>query len=127
MLIEHFAVQVAFPTQMADWYGRHLGLSITRHVGGKADTHFLCDSSGRVLLEIYNNPAIDVPDYASMHPLYLHLAFISEDVEADCKRLVEADASVVDAMVTTPAGDRLAMLRDPWGFAIQLCCRATAM
>ncbi|MEZ4702532.1 MAG: hypothetical protein R2834_19520 [Rhodothermales bacterium] len=28
---------------------------------------------------------------------------------------------------TTPAGDALAMLRDPWGMAIQLCSRAEPM
>lgn len=127
MQIEHFALQVSDATQMASWYGKHLGLTIGRFVGGKADTHFLADETGRVLLEIYNNPLASIPDYASMHPLLVHLAFVSSDVQADCDRLVAAGAVVVDPLFTTPAGDLLAMLRDPWGLAIQLCHRAVAM
>ncbi len=34
--------------------------------------HFLADGSGRVMLEMYNNPAATVPDYNAMHPLVLH-------------------------------------------------------
>lgn len=127
MRIEHFAVQVSSPSKMTAWYEQHLGLKVTRHVGGKADTHFLADDSGRVLLEIYNNPEATLPDYTSMHPLLLHMAFISNDVQSDCDRLIAAGATVVEASFTTSAGDTLAMLRDPWGLAIQLCCRATAM
>ncbi len=127
MQIEHIAWQVQSPSQVAAWYGEHLGLTVRRHVGGPTDTHFLADSSGRVLLEIYNNPAVDVPDYTANDPLYLHLAFVSADVDGDCARLIEAGATVHAAPLTTPAGDRLAMLRDPWGFAIQLCGRKDPM
>ena len=127
MQIEHLAYQVHNPTEVAAWYGKHCGLTISRKLGGKPDAHFLADDTGRVLLEIYNNPAIDLPDYAAMNPLYLHLAFVSFDVPADVARLVEAGASIVDKPFTIPGGDNLAMLRDPWGFAIQLCHRAEPM
>jgi uncharacterized glyoxalase superfamily protein PhnB len=127
MQIEHIAWQVQSPAQVAAWYGEHLGLTVRRRVEGKPDAHFLADGSGRVLLEIYNNPAVDVPDYAARDPLYLHLAFVSADVDADCARLIEAGATLHTAPLTTSVGDRLAMLRDPWGFAIQLCCRKEAM
>jgi hypothetical protein len=33
----------------------------------------------------------------------------------------------VDEVTTTPAGDKLAMLRDPWGLAIQFVRRAEPM
>ncbi|HAI11504.1 MAG TPA: glyoxalase/bleomycin resistance/dioxygenase family protein [Phycisphaerales bacterium] len=127
MRIEHFAVQVASPTEMTSWYQKHLGLRIIRHVGGIAGTCFLADDSDRVLLEIYSNPKVVTPDYASMHPLLLHMAFVSDDVQRDCDRLARAGATVIDAPFVSPAGDSLAMLRDPWGLAIQLCCRAKQM
>ena len=127
MRLEHVAIQVAEPAAMTKWYGEHLGLTIARHVGGEADTHFLADETGRVLIEIFANPKASLPDYASMHPLLLHLAFVSDDVDADCDRLVKAGASVVDPPFTTAAGDKLSMLRDPWGLALQLCCRAQPM
>jgi hypothetical protein len=31
------------------------------------------------------------------------------------------------AVNVTPAGDHMAMLRDPWGLALQLCQRAESM
>lgn len=126
MKIEHFAINVAKPQEMASWYVENLGMSVARKLEAAPFTHFLADSAGSVMLEIYNNPADEVPDYRSMHPLLLHLAFTSRDVEADRARLEAVGATfVVDE--TTPAGDRLIMLRDPWGFAIQLCSRSKEM
>lgn len=78
------------------------------------------------MVEIYNNPPDQVPDYAAMNPLLLHLAFVSEDPKADQARLEAAGAKFVEA-VTPPDGSLLIMMRDPWGFAIQLCRRGTPM
>jgi hypothetical protein len=89
-------------------------------------THFLTDSSGTVMVEIYNNPADQVPDYRSMDPLLLHLAFVSEEPGKDKQRLLDAGATLVSDEVL-PDGSHLVMLRDPWGLAIQLCKRANPM
>ena len=43
------------------------------------------------------------------------------------KRLIEAGATQHAPIENTPAGDTLVFLRDPWGMAIQLCQRKTAM
>ena len=67
------------------------------------------------------------PDYARQDPLMLHVAFVSDDVAADRDRLIAAGATTVGEIAHTPAGDTLAMLRDPWGPAIQLCQRAKPM
>lgn len=126
MRIEHVAINISEPTKAAAWYIEHCGMKIAREVGGPAEVHFLSDSTGNTLVEIYNNPKAAIPNYAEQHPLILHFAFVSEDIEADRARLETAGATfVVDE--TTPAGDRLVMLRDPWGLAIQLCCRKTPM
>ena len=85
------------------------------------------DSGGSVMLEIYRNPKVSVPDYDKIDPLWLHLAFISNDVEADRNRLVAAGAKIVEDVTTTPVGDQLVMLRDPWGTSVQLVKRATPM
>jgi glyoxylase I family protein len=81
MKIEHFAVNVADPIAMADWYVTHMGLNLVRKQEGGANTHFLADNSGDVMIEIYNNPSDQVPDYKNMHPLLLHLAFVCENPE----------------------------------------------
>ena len=79
-----------------------------------------------MVVEIYNNPAAPIPDYKTINPLLLHLAFVADDPETQRDRLIKAGATVHEDL-KTPAGDRLIMMRDPFGFAIQLCKRFKPM
>lgn len=124
MKIEHFAFQTIEPLAMAEWYVGHLGMRVLKSVGAPTHTHFLEDSAGSVQIEIYRNEKAPVPDYPNQDPLVIHLGFVSEDPEADAERLIAAGATHQSGPTTTAAGDTLLMLRDPWGFAIQLCQRA---
>ena len=126
MRIEHVAFNVAAPVEMAAWYVEHLGMRVVRFVDDGTATHFLADSSGQSLLEIYRNPRADVPDYTAMHPLELHIALVVDDAMAESQRLAAAGARQVDE-VRKPDGSILLMLRDPWGLALQLCQRAEPM
>ena len=126
MKLEHVAVNVADPVKMTQWYVDHLGMTIVRAMDKAPFTHFLADDSGNVMIEIYNNPPDQVPDYRSMHPLLLHLAFVSNDPDADRARLEKAGATFVEE-VRPEAGAHLVMMRDPWGLAVQLCKRAKSM
>ena len=87
---------------------------------------FLADDSKRVMIEIYNNPVDEVPDYRTMNPLIVHLAFVSEDPSKDKERLLKAGASLVSDD-RLEDGSHLIMLRDPWGLALQLCKRGVPM
>lgn len=127
MKVEHFALQVPDPVAMADWYVKHLGCSVARAGGEPSHGRFLRDDSGGVMLEVYRNPAVPVPDYQHTNPVLVHVAFISTDLAGDRDRLVKAGARVVEDVTSSPAGDQLAMLRDPWGIAIQLVERAEPM
>jgi len=111
---------------MAAWYCQHVGLSIAHSIPDAPHTHFLADSSGTVLLEIYCNPADQVPVYADMDPLLLHIAFVSPDPDADTQALVAAGATLVQDLHLGD-GSHVVMLRDPWGLALQLCRRAVSM
>jgi glyoxylase I family protein len=124
MKIEHFAFQVPDPAAFAAWYGGHLGLQTLRAGGAPTHTHFLAASDGAAVIEIYRNETAPIPDYAQQDPLVVHLAFVSADPEADQARLIAAGATPQAGPVTTAAGDTLVMLRDPWGFPLQLCRRA---
>ncbi len=126
MKIEHAAYLVAEPVAAARWYADHLGMRTVRSAGPPSFTHFLADSEGTSVIEIYAGE-LRVPDYASMDPLLLHLAFATDDVAATRNRLVAAGATPLGEVTRTPGGDELAMLRDPWGFAIQLVRRATPL
>lgn len=125
--VEHAAWQVADPVAVAAWYGRHLGFTVARKIDRPPHTHFLADAAGRVVVEIYNNPRAPLLDYPSLDPLQLHLAFTVADPVAARDELVAAGATIADDLQTLGNGDRLVMLRDPWGFAIQLVARATPL
>ena len=127
MKIEHFAYQIETPGAVAEWYCKHLGFEVKRTADSPVPVRFLADETGQVMIEIYNNPAVNTPDYASMDPLVLHMAFVCDTVPETAGRLTAAGAVLVSGPERLGNGDELAMLRDPWGLAIQLCYRGEPM
>lgn len=126
MKFEHFGLNVPDATAMAAWYVEHLNMKIVRAIPGAPHTHFLADVTGRVVVEVYNNPEAPIPDYANQDPLCLHIAFAVEDAAAERDTLIANGATlVVNQMLDD--GSLLVMLRDPWGVALQLCQRAAPM
>jgi len=125
--IEHVALLVEDPVEVVRWYERHLGMRIARAGGAPSFTHFLADSDGTVLLEVYRNDRLKVPDYRAMDPLLLHVAFATDRVDEERARLLQAGATAAGEVEVTPLGDRVATLRDPWGLAIQLAQRRQPM
>lgn len=127
MKVEHIAFVVDDPDVVGDWYCEHLGLRLVRKGPPPVKMTFLADSSGQTMFEVYAQPDVETPDYASMNPLILHFAYYSEDIQADFERLQAAGATAVQPPTPTDAGDTLAMLRDPWGIAVQLVNRKEKM
>ena len=127
MKIEHTAYQVEDPVALARWYVEHLGLTVKRSQDEPPFVRFLADDGDAVMLEVYRNPAIAVPDYRAIDPVALHVAFRADDVEATRARLMAAGATAEGEVQVTAAGDTMAMLRDPWGLAIQFVRRARPM
>ena len=125
--LEHVAINVEDPAAMAKWYCENLGMKIIRKGPSPANMRFISDAGGNMMLEIYHNPPDSVPDYRSMDPLLLHIAFMVDDVKAICDKLLAAGATVAGDVNITPAGDEIAMLRDPWGVPIQFLKRAEPM
>ena len=125
--LEHTGYMVADPVAIAAWYCKHLGFQVQRCLENSPFTQFVTDASGEGMIEIYNNPKAEVPDYASVDPLVLHLGFMVNDIDTTRESLLAAGATLAGGLIETAAGDRLQMLRDPWGMAIQLCQRKTPM
>jgi glyoxylase I family protein len=123
MRFEHFALNVADPKKMADWYAEHCQMRAVRSMAEAPFTHFLADGEGRVVIEIYSNPKAAVPDYSSRHPLEFHFALAVADAETVKRRLVQAGAVLVEE-VRPEDGSHLVMLRDPFGVPLQLCQRS---
>lgn len=126
MIFEHFAINVPDPQATADWYVKHVGLTIVRQQSEHPFMTFLADSTGRVICELYYRPEQTIMNYGSQHPLTFHFAMESANAEADKKRLLAAGAFFYEEQYL-PDGSHLVMMRDPWGISLQLCQRATRM
>lgn len=126
MKIEHFALNVPEPTAMAEWYHTHLGMRIVMASKEAPYMHFIADDVGS-MIELYNNPAAPMPDYANMSPFNFHTAFTSTNIEADRTRLVAAGATTVTDITTTARGDKLLFLRDPWNIPFQFVQRSSPL
>ncbi|MBN1804582.1 MAG: VOC family protein [Sedimentisphaerales bacterium] len=125
--LEHVAINVEDPVAMVKWYCDNLEMKVVRKGPPPVNMRFISDAGGNMMLELYNNPPDQVPDYPSMNPLSLHIAFMVDDVKAITKKLMAAGATIAVDINTTPAGDEIVMLRDPWGVPIQFIKRARPM
>ncbi len=125
--LEHVAINVENPVEMAKWYCENLAMKIVRKGPPPVNMHFISDAGGNMMLELYHNPPDAVPDYASMDPLTLHIAFMVDDVEGKSRKLIAAGATVASEITVTDSGDKLTILRDPWGVPIQFLKRAEPM
>ena len=91
MKLEHIGFNVAEPQKVMDWWCANLGFTQTHPA-------FVVDSTGQMAIEFYRNDAAPIPDYTAISPLTLHIAFLSEDVDADAARLVVAARDVSIAL-----------------------------
>ncbi len=127
MRLEHIAFNVADSGALAAWYVANFDMKIVRSFDEPPYIHFLSDSAGKSLIEIYSNPLGEVIDYGAQHAVVFHLAFTVDDIEAERQRLVAAGAALDGDIDHRANGDKLAFLRDPWGYAIQLAQRVQQM
>lgn len=127
MRLEHIAFNVDDPAALAAWYVANFDMKILRSFDEPPYIHFLSDSAGKSLIEIYSNPLGEVINYAAHHAVTFHLAFAVDDMEAERQRLVAAGATLDGDIDHRDNGDKLAFLRDPWGHAIQLVQRLQSM
>jgi len=126
MEFEHFALNVTDPLAIADWYVENLSMKVVFGQKKKPFMTFLADKTGRVVVELYNNSAAEVPSYEQKHHLEFHFAFKAENAEDLKNRLLTKGCSLVEE-TKLKDGSHLVMLRDPWGLALQLCQRATSL
>ena len=126
MKFEHFALNVLNPLELVKWYTSNCDMKIVKSIKVSPFTHFLADSSGRSVIEIYSNPSAKIPDYSMLHPLEFHIAFNVEDVNLIREKLISAGAKLLEDL-TLEDGSHLVMLRDPFGIPLQLCKRATPL
>jgi len=126
MIFEHFALNVPDAKEWAAWYTKNCGMKVLRSMAVPPYTHFLADSTSRMVVEVYSNPEDPIPDYSNLHPLRFHFAFAVNDPNTIKEKLIQAGASFVKED-RPEEGSLLIMLRDPWGIPLQLCSRKNPM
>lgn len=124
---EHIAFNVQDPVAVARWYEQNLGMKIQRQGGEPTYTTFISDSGNHMMIEFFHNAQYPLFPASDFHAISLHLAFCSPDIEATTKQLLAAGATWADSIRTTASGDKVCILRDPWGLAIQFVQRSTPM
>jgi catechol 2,3-dioxygenase-like lactoylglutathione lyase family enzyme len=127
MRVEHIAFLVDDPNAVSKWYCENLDMRQVRQGPGPNFMTFLGDEGDNVMFEIYHNPDVVTPDYFAQDPMVLHLAFYSDDVDGERAKLIAAGATAVGDVFHREDGDVLAMLRDPWGLAVQVLSRKERM
>ncbi len=123
---EHIAINVSDAQRVVAWYVRNLDLVVMRAMNEPPYMTFLADQGRNMMFEFYQQPAGEA-GFARLHPVAFHIAFAVDDIEATRARLIAAGATAEGEVTTTPAGDKLCFLRDPWGMTLQLVMRAQPM
>ena len=126
MRFEHLAVNVKDAHAVADWYVKTLGLVIKRQLPDPPYITFLADADGNMMFEFYQQE-VPVVDYAAIPAFSLHLAFLVDDLEGTRAKWIAGGGKADGEITSTAAGDKLAFVRDPWGFTLQLVKRQTQM
>ncbi len=127
MKLEHLALNLKDPVSAAKWYCENLGFSIIKEMDSSPFHHFIVDSTGSVMLEIFRLPDKKVPNYKATDPAIMHLGFTVPNINKAFEKLQNSGAEVVDEISVIATGDKVAMFRDPWGFPIQIIQRKKKM
>jgi glyoxylase I family protein len=127
MNLEHLGCNHPDPVAAAEWYCTHLDMKVARKFGAPGFGHFLADAHGRMMLEFYHNPKVTLHDFRALDAFAFHIAFHVADVATVRAQLLKAGATAVTEVTTNDDGDKLAMLRDPWGLPLQFITRAKPM
>lgn len=122
--IEHIGFVVKDSESMAFWYSKALGFKILNSFE-TANGHvaFIQCSQTGLIFELITDRKLACVEDALSHPLQLHIAFKSRDIEADKNRLLEQGAEFVTDCPTADPDAKVLIVKDPWGNFIQLAKR----
>lgn len=124
MEFEHIGISVSDPHKMAQWYINNLGFKLKLKWGDdKEGAAFISDKSNKIMFELFSLPEVEKCKADLKNPLKIHLAFTTENIEEDMKKLTNNGASFVEECKRKGPGDKIFLVKDPWGNIIQLLQR----
>ena len=124
MNIEHIGLCVAAPITMGNWYRDHLGFRILWCAGDDNEgVSFITDSADKTVLELGKLREGPPLDPLALLPLQLHLGIECDDPVAEAERLISVGAELIGESPRNSYQGEKILVRDPWGFVIQLLNR----
>lgn len=122
--IEHIGFVVTDSESMARWYHEVLGFKVLNSFETEnGHVAFIqCRQTG-LIFELITDRTLACIEGVLSHPLQLHIAFKSSDIEADKSRLIELGAEFVTDCATADPDAMVLIVKDPWGNFIQLAQR----
>ena len=124
---EHVGLNVLDPPAMVEWYKQNLRMTVKRAGGPPTHATFIADVSGNIMLELFCNTNFPMLELKRLHPMTLHLAFMTDSMAGTREALLKAGAMVAEDITRIPTGDEVLMMRDPWGLSLQFVHRAMPM
>ncbi|MDO9262533.1 MAG: VOC family protein [Desulfosalsimonadaceae bacterium] len=122
--IEHIGLVVADSKAMARWYETALGFMVLNAFDtDNGHVAFIKCSRTGLIFELITNRTLAPIEGVLTHPLQLHIAFKSEDINKDRDRLTALGAVFVTDCPTKDPAARVLIVKDPWGNFIQLAQR----
>ncbi len=121
---EHFATNTINSRAKAKWYSDNFGMLVLRQGGLPDYGTFVSDSGKNMMLEIYQKKEFPVIDYDKINPVSIHLAFEVNNILSAKEKLLKSGAKLVNDISSSASGDDVLVMRDPWGFPIQLIQRS---
>ncbi len=124
---EHIALNVPDPIAKAKWFEKNLGYKIVRQGDAPTYTTFIADQNDNMMVELFNNTNYPLLDISNISYMSIHFASVVCNIDAVKENLIKAGAKLAEDVKTTQSGDKVMMLRDPWGQPIQFVTRAVPM
>jgi hypothetical protein len=124
MKIEHIGFLVPEPVSMRTWHNRHIGLEIIRMAGTDEDgVVFLRDTDSNTTIEFGRMQGYRPLDFNAFDPLQVHLAVECENPAELASVSQKAGATIVGESARNDYTNEKILVRDPWGFVLQLINR----
>jgi len=125
--IEHLGFNVSDPNAVAEWYVQNLGMKIIRKDNNSPFVTFIADKGKHVIMEFYNKDKFPKIDFNKINYMSFHFAFMVDSIEVSKSKLISNGAKVMEDISALPSGDKVLMMRDPWGMPLQLVKRVNPM
>jgi glc operon protein GlcG len=127
ILPEHFAFNVQDAESIGKWYIKNLKMQLMREATKPNYNCFLADAGKHYMIELFDSKEFPYMDLNKLNTTAFHLAFMVKDISSIKEKLLSLKCSLIEDIKTTQSGDKVLMLRDPWGLPIQFVERQKPM